>query len=110
MVTYLDAATAPLRIPARSASTARRLSPACARPAQLTARCLDALADMVAPGVTTQAIDRFIFDFGMDHGAMPATLNYRGYRKSSCTSINHVVCHGIPDDKPLRKATSSIST
>ena len=38
----------------------------------------------------------------MDHGAMPATLNYRGYTKSSCTSINHVVCHGIPDDKPLR--------
>ena len=38
----------------------------------------------------------------MDHGALPATLNYRGYTKSSCTSINHVVCHGIPDDKPLR--------
>ena len=54
------------------------------------------------PGVTTEAIDRFVFEFGMDHGAMPATLNYRGYTKSSCTSINHVVCHGIPDNKPLR--------
>ena len=38
----------------------------------------------------------------MDHGAIPAPLNYRGYPKSICTSINHVVCHGIPDDKPLR--------
>src|SRR5690606_11502817 len=47
------------------------------------------------------AIDRFVFEFGMDHGALPATLNYRGYTKSTCTSINHVVCHGIPDDKPL---------
>jgi methionyl aminopeptidase len=39
----------------------------------------------------------------MDHGALPATLNYRGYTKSCCTSINHVVCHGIPNDKPLRE-------
>ena len=39
----------------------------------------------------------------MDHGALPATLNYRGYTKSTCTSINHVVCHGIPNDKPLRE-------
>ena len=56
---------------------------------------------LVEPGVTTDEIDRFVFEFGMDHGALPATLNYRGYTKSSCTSINHVVCHGIPDDKPL---------
>ena len=39
----------------------------------------------------------------MDHGALPATLMYRGYRKATCTSINHVVCHGIPNDKPLRE-------
>ena len=44
-----------------------------------------------------------VFDFAIDHGAYPAPLNYRGYRKSICTSINHVVCHGIPDDKPLRE-------
>lgn len=69
---------------------------------QLTARCLDALAPMVVPGVTTDAIDKFVFEFGRDHGALPATMNYRGYTKSSCTSINHVVCHGIPNDKPLR--------
>ena len=69
---------------------------------RLAATCLDALTRLVRPGVTTQAIDDFVFGFAMDHDAMPATLNYRGYRKSSCTSINHVVCHGIPGDKPLK--------
>ena len=44
-----------------------------------------------------------IFEFGMDHGAIPATLMYRGYRKSSCMSVNHVVCHGFPSEKPLRE-------
>jgi len=70
---------------------------------QLTAACLDALSDIVAPGVTTQAIDDFVHAFALDNDAIPATLNYRGYRKSCCTSINHVVCHGIPGDKPLRE-------
>ena len=70
---------------------------------QLTASCLDELVDFVQPGVSTQAIDDFVFSFARDHGALPATLNYRGYTKSSCTSINHVVCHGIPNDKPLRE-------
>jgi methionyl aminopeptidase len=69
---------------------------------QLTARCLDELVPRVKPGVTTAALDRFVFEFGRDHDAYPAPLNYRGYRKAICTSINHVVCHGIPDDKPLR--------
>jgi methionyl aminopeptidase len=69
---------------------------------QLTARALDALVPIVKPGVTTNALDKVIFDFARDHGAYPATLLYRGYRKSTCISINHVVCHGIPDDKPLR--------
>ena len=73
------------------------------RASQLTATCLDLLAKMVVPGVTTEDIDNFVFNYGMDHGAAPATLNYRGYTKSSCTSINHVVCHGIPNDKPLRE-------
>jgi methionyl aminopeptidase len=69
---------------------------------QLTARALDALVPLVKPGVTTNALDKVIFEFARDHGAYPATLLYRGYRKSTCISINHVVCHGIPDDKPLR--------
>jgi methionyl aminopeptidase len=70
---------------------------------RLAAECLDQLYGIVRPGLPTQAIDDFIFEFGMDHGALPATLNYRGYRKASCTSINHVVCHGIPNEKPLRE-------
>ncbi|WP_420391358.1 type I methionyl aminopeptidase [Acuticoccus sp.] len=69
----------------------------------LTARCLDALEEIIAPGVTTQAIDDFVLDFATSHGAIPATLYYRGYRKASCTSINHVVCHGIPSNKALKE-------
>src|SRR5450631_3835037 len=72
------------------------------RAGKLTAQALDLLGDIVRPGVTTGALDKFAFEFAMDHKAYPAALNYRGYRKSICTSINHVVCHGIPDDKPLR--------
>jgi methionyl aminopeptidase len=70
---------------------------------RLTAEALDAMVDLVRPGVTTAAIDRLAFSFAMDHGAYPATLNYRGYAHSVCTSINHVVCHGIPDERPLRE-------
>ena len=103
MVTYLDAATAPLRntgqIRLYNEDAFAGMRKACA----LTSACLDELASIVAPGVTTDAIDRFVFEYGMDHGALPATLNYRGYTKSTCTSINHVVCHGIPDAKPLRE-------
>ncbi len=69
----------------------------------LAAEALDQLTDLVKPGVTTAALDRFCFDFAFDHKAYPAALNYRGYPKSICTSINHVVCHGIPDDKALRE-------
>ena len=102
MVNYIDAATAPMK----NTGAIRLYGPdafeGMRRACQLTARCLDALVPMVQPGVTTNAIDRFVFEFGMDNGALPATLNYRGYTKSTCTSINHVVCHGIPDDKPLR--------
>ena len=70
---------------------------------RLAAQALDMLIEHVRPGVTTKALDDLVFDFAMTHGAYPAPLDYRGYRKSICTSINHVVCHGIPDDKPLRE-------
>ena len=70
---------------------------------RLTAEALDMLVLMVQPGVTTDAIDRAVFEFAMDHKAFPATLYYHGYPRSCCTSINHVVCHGIPSDKPLRE-------
>jgi len=70
---------------------------------QVTARCLDALADIIKPGITTAEIDNFVFAFGARQGALPATLNYRGYPYSCCISLNHVVCHGMPNDRPLRE-------
>ena len=70
---------------------------------RLTAQALDLLVEYVKPGVTTEFLDKLAFDFARDHGAYPAPLLYRGYPKSICTSINHVVCHGIPSDKPLRE-------
>ena len=69
---------------------------------RLTADVLDLLVERVRPGVTTEALDAFVFDFAMSHGAYPAPLDYRGYRKSICTSLNHVVCHGMPDRKPMK--------
>jgi methionyl aminopeptidase len=103
MVTYLEADSAPLRNTGQIRLYNEEAFEGMRKACQLTARCLDELAGMVQPGTTTDAIDRFVFEFGMDHGALPATLNYRGYTKSTCTSINHVVCHGIPDAKPLRE-------
>lgn len=73
------------------------------RAGRLTAEALDLIVEHVRPGVTTEALDKLAFEFAMDHGAYPAPLLYRGYPKSICTSINHVVCHGIPSDKPLRE-------
>jgi len=68
---------------------------------QLAARALDMIAPHVKPGVTTQKLDDLVLEFALDHGAIPATLNYRGYTKSICSSINHVVCHGIPGQRQL---------
>jgi methionyl aminopeptidase len=73
------------------------------RAGKLAAEALDLLTEYVRPGTTTEALDTLVFDFAMAHDAYPAPLDYRGYRKSICTSINHVVCHGIPDRKPLRE-------
>jgi methionyl aminopeptidase len=69
---------------------------------RLAAEIMDALVPMVVPGVTTEELDDAVFKMMRDAGAYPATLGYRGYMKSSCTSINHVVCHGIPAPKPLK--------
>ena len=70
---------------------------------QLAAAALDMLIPHVVPGVTTERLDDLVFEFAMAHGSIPAPLHYRGYPKSICTSINHVVCHGIPGIKPLRE-------
>ena len=69
---------------------------------QLAAEALDMLTPYVKPSVATETLDALVLEFALDHGAIPAPLNYRGFPKSICTSINHVVCHGIPGPKPLR--------
>ena len=69
----------------------------------LVSLCLDELTDLVKPGMLTSAIDDFVRNFAFDHNAFPATLMYRGYRYSTCTSINHVVCHGMPGDRVLKE-------
>ncbi len=69
---------------------------------RLAAECLDMIAGHVAPGARTLRLDDIIREFVLDHGALPATVGYRGYRHSSCISLNHVICHGIPSDKTLK--------
>ena len=69
---------------------------------RLAAETLDFITPHVQPGVTTGELDRLCHEFIVDHKAIPAPLNYRGFPKSICTSINHVVCHGIPGDKRLQ--------
>ncbi|HYM33630.1 MAG TPA: type I methionyl aminopeptidase [Candidatus Cybelea sp.] len=68
---------------------------------KLAAETLDFIAPHVQPGVSTAALDRMCHDFIVGHQAVPAPLGYRGYPKSICTSVNHVVCHGIPDEKKV---------
>lgn len=73
------------------------------RAGRLAAEVLDLLVPEVVPGATTARLDALAFEYILDHGAIPACLGYRGYRHTLCTSVNHVVCHGIPADKPLRE-------
>ena len=70
---------------------------------RLAAEVLEMIGEHVRPGVTTDELDRICHDYIVNvQQAIPAPLNYKGYPKSICTSINHVVCHGIPNDKPLK--------
>ena len=102
-MTYVDATLAPLRKTGQIKVHGPSAFEGMRKAGQLTARCLDMLAEHVAPGVPTERIDRLVHEFAMAHGALPATLMYRGYRKSTCTSLNHVVCHGIPSEKPMKE-------
>ena len=71
---------------------------------KLAAETLDMIGDYVEPGVTTDRINSLCHEFMFDNGAKPATLGYRGFPKSCCISINHVVCHGIPGPKILKES------
>ena len=71
---------------------------------KLAAETLDMIGDYVEPGVSTDKINSLCHEFMLDNGAKPATLGYRGFPKSCCISINHVVCHGIPGPKILKES------
>jgi methionyl aminopeptidase len=68
----------------------------------IAARAMAEAAKLIAPGVTTDELDRVAHEYMCDHGAYPSTLGYRGFPKSLCTSVNEVICHGIPDSTVLR--------
>jgi methionyl aminopeptidase len=74
-----------------------------AKAGRLVAEALDLLTEHVKPDVTTEELNTIVFDFAMAHDAVPAPLNYRGFTKAICTSLNHVVCHGIPGPRALRE-------
>lgn len=67
----------------------------------LAAACLERAGELLEPGIATQEINDFCHKFIIDHGGIPAPLHYKGYPRSICTSVNHVVCHGIPGDEKL---------
>jgi methionyl aminopeptidase len=69
---------------------------------KLAARTLDYITDYIVPGVSTEFLDQLCHKFIIKNGGIPAPLHYKGFPKSICTSINHVVCHGIPSNKKLR--------
>lgn len=70
---------------------------------KLASQTLDMIGKYVVEGVSTDELNTLCHDFIVSHGAIPAPLNYKGFPKSICTSVNHVVCHGIPNDKKLRQ-------
>lgn len=98
---YVDATDAPLRD-----GTIKLHGPegfaGMRKAGRLAAEILDALAPLVVPGATTGELDDVVRQMTLDAGAVPATLGYRGYTHSCCTSINNVICHGIPGDKVLK--------
>ncbi|MCK6209372.1 type I methionyl aminopeptidase [Georgenia sp. EYE_87] len=94
--------TGPERVTAsdvKSPETVERIR----RASRLAARALEEVGRHVAPGVTTDELDRIGHEFLTDHGAYPSTLEYMGFPKSLCTSVNEVICHGIPDSTVLEE-------
>ena len=71
--------------------------------AKINTALLDHIAENIREGMSTEEIDRLVYDFTTGHGAVPAPLNYEGFPKSVCTSINDVVCHGIPNKNEILK-------
>jgi len=103
MTTYVEASARTKRAPGIIPLHGEEGFAGMRKAGQLTARALDMLSEHVRPGITTGEVDRLAFEFGRENNAVPATLFYRGYRHSTCTSINHVICHGIPGNRVLRE-------
>jgi len=72
------------------------------RACRLASQTVEEAGKILKPGITTQDINVFVHNYTVDHGAIPAPLNYRGFPKSVCTSVNEVICHGIPSNRVLR--------
>jgi methionyl aminopeptidase len=70
---------------------------------KITNEIFDMVGERIKAGITTEEINTWVHDYTVSHGAIPATLNYRGFPKSTCTSINEVICHGIPDSNRVLK-------
>jgi methionyl aminopeptidase len=103
MITYVEAGTKSRRTAGIIPIHGEAGFAAMRKAGRLTAEALDMLTEHVQPGTPTIELDKLAYEFARDHGAVPATIFYKGYRHSLCTSINHVVCHGIPSDRPLRE-------
>ncbi|BAU99004.1 type I methionyl aminopeptidase [Aurantimicrobium minutum] len=73
------------------------------RAGKISSQALDLIGSVIRPGMTTDEIDQIGHDYVISHGAYPSTLGYRGYPKSLCTSVNEVICHGIPDDTVIQE-------
>ncbi|MDX2234339.1 MAG: type I methionyl aminopeptidase [Hyphomonadaceae bacterium] len=100
---FVDAALNPTRITGQVKLHGPEAFEGMRKAGRVAAACLDMLVPFVKPGVTTARLDDLARQFVFDAGALPACLFYRGYRHTICTSINHVVCHGIPGPRVLRE-------
>lgn len=93
------------KIPIKSAAEIKKMREAC----RITSEILDAVGEVVKPGKSTEDINTFVHEMTLQYSATPATLDYKGYPKSVCTSINDVVCHGIPSPYVVLKAGDIIN-
>lgn len=79
------------------------------RSAEVNVGVLDYVSERIAEGISTQQIDDWVHDYTFEHGAIPAPLGFEGYPKSVCTSVNEVVCHGIPDEDEILRSGDIIN-
>jgi methionyl aminopeptidase len=103
MTAFIDAAESPTRHTGQIKLHGLAAFEGMRKAGRLAAECLDMLAPHVVPGVLTSTLDDLAREFVLSRGALPACLFYKGYRHTICTSVNHVVCHGIPGAKTLKE-------